>query len=308
MAYDDTRESAPKKRVNPYRLALLLLAVGFVILSAVLLVKMADYLSAQNEYAGLQAESQAQEENAAPAPIAEAPMDTEAFVPPPTQPSDREKQALDESQATPGLKPFSSGHVAWLSQKNSDAVAWLDVLDTAIQYPVVQTDNNEYYVTHTFQKKRNDSGAIFLDCWNGPDFSDFNAVIYGHNMKDGSMFHQLRQYEQQRFADSHLDIQVTLSDRKLHYKVFAAYTSEGEEHADFRGFDCQTEGERSAFIRAVRKRTVIRSRLAVDRHDRILTLVTCTSGTHSWFWVVHAVLVEEQTTVDEPPGGPVPGR
>ena len=296
MTYDDAGEPAPKRRVNPYRLALLLLAVGFIIVSAVLIVNMLGYLSAQNEYSELQEYSQAQEDSAALL-ITEAPMGTEAQIPPPTQPSAPREQATAESQVTPEPKAFSSGQVAWLMQKNKDTVAWLDVLGTKIQYPVVQTDNNEYYVTHTFQKQKNSSGAIFLDCWNAPNFDDFNVVIYGHNMKDGSMFHQLRQYEQQSFADSHLDIQVTLSDRKLHFKVFSAYVSEGEEIADFRGFDCQTENQRSAFIRAARKRSVIDSRLTVSRHDRLLSLVTCTSGTHTWYWVVHAVLVDEQTTV-----------
>jgi len=159
-----------------------------------------------------------------------------------------------------------------------------------MQYPVVQGADNDYYMTHTFAKKKRASGAIFVDCWNAPDFSDFNTVIYGHNMKDGSMFNGLRDYQHQKFLDEHPYIEVTLLNKRLRYRVFAGYTSEGKDGDDFRGQTCATEARRSAFIKAARKRSVISSSHTVSRHDRLLTLVTCTGGTHPWFWVVHAVL------------------
>lgn len=135
-------------------------------------------------------------------------------------------------------------------------------------------------MTRTFNSKKNASGAIFLDCWNAKDFTDFNTVIYGHNMKDGSMFAGLREYRNQSFADKHRTIEVTLLGKKLTYQVFAAYTAQSEEAADFRGQRCITEEQRSAFIKAARKRAEIDSDLTVRRSERLLTLVTCTSGTH----------------------------
>ena len=158
----------------------------------------------------------------------------------------------------------------------------------------MQGADNEYYMTHTFKKKKNASGAIFLDCWNTPDLTDFNTLVYGHNMKDGSMFSGLREYRHQGFFDEHPTIEITLLNKKLTYRVFAAYISKDVANADFRGQNCDTEEQRSAFIKTVRKRsTDIDSNFAVSRHDRLLTLVTCTGGEHPWFWVVHAVLVEE---------------
>ena len=131
-------------------------------------------------------------------------------------------------------------------------------------------------MTHTFKKKKNASGAIFLDRWNAPDFTDFNTVIYGHNMKDGSMFAGLREYRHQKFFDEHHYVKVTLLNKKLIYRVFAAYIAKDGTSVDFRGQGCATEAQRSSFIKAARKRsTDISSSYTVSRYDRLLTLVTC---------------------------------
>ena len=108
------------------------------------------------------------------------------------------------------------------------------------------------------------------------------------------MFAGLREYRHQAFFDKHQYIVITLLNKELRYRVFAAYTSQGEDSADFRGQECATDEQRAAFIKAARKRsTEIDSSATVSRHDRLLTPVTCTSGTHPWCFVVHAVLVEE---------------
>lgn len=258
--------------------ALCALAAAFVCVAALLAVRLHGYRAAREEYAQVQAMAEA---TATPMPETEVPQVRAAAAAPPA--------------ATP--KPFHSEKVASLRKENRDAIAWLDIIGTEMQYPVVQGSDNSYYMTHTFQKKKNASGAIFMDCWNAQDFTDFNTVIYGHNMSDGSMFSGLREYRHQKFADGHVTIEVTLLNKKLRYEVFAAYTVKNAATADFRGQGCATEGERSAFIKAARKRsTELDSDLTVSRHDRLLTLVTCAGGTQPWYWVVHAVLVAESFT------------
>ena len=250
----------------------------FVAAGTVLAVRYAHYRAAREEYAALQA-MQAD---------ATAPPETEA--PTPTAPPD--VTATPAPSAAPTAKPFYSAKVARLQKDNRDAVGWLNIVGTDMQYPIVQGTDNEYYMTHTFNKKKNASGAIFVDFWNAPDFSNFNTVIYGHNMQDGSMFAGLREYGKQKFFDEHSIIEITLLNRQLRYRVFAAYTVQRED-VDFRGQGCTTETQRSDFIKAARRRsTDIQSNCIVSRHDQLLTLVTCTGGTHPWFWVVHAVLVE----------------
>ena len=265
-------------------LAFYVLLTLFVAVTAVLVVRLADYREARQEYAAYQS----MDSDGAAAEVAE-----QAQAAPPEATAEAAVQAPPAAAPTP--KPFHSPRVDALRKENRDTVGWLDIIGTGMQYPVVQAADNEYYMARTFQKKRNVSGAIFMDCWNAPGFTDFNTVIYGHNMQDGSMFAGLREYRNQKYLDDHSTIEITLLNKKLRYQVFAAYISQGESDADFRGQGCVTEEQWAAFIRAARRRsTAVHSAVTVSRHDRLLTLVTCTSGTNPWFWVVHAVLAEEQ--------------
>jgi len=263
-------------------LAFYALLALFVAVSAVLVIRLSNYRAARDEYADYQAME------AVAVPSAEAAEPEQAVTP--------TEIVAPAFTASPTARPFESYRVSSLKKENRDTVGWLDIPDADIQYPVVQCADNEYYMTHTFKKKRNASGAIFLDCGNTSDFTDFNTVIYGHNMKDGSMFAGLREYRHQKFFDEHPYIEVTLLNKKLKYRVFAAYVAKDGTTIDFRGQDCATEAQRSAFIKAARKRsTDIASSYTVSRYDRLLTLVTCAGGDQPWFWVVHAVLVEEET-------------
>lgn len=86
-----------------------------------------------------------------------------------------------------------------LKKINPDIVAWIRIPDTSIDYPVVQGNDDSYYLTHTFKKTEHVAGAIFLDSDNNADFSDDKNIIYGHNMKDGSMFRGLRNFLGDKF-------------------------------------------------------------------------------------------------------------
>jgi len=251
-----------------------------VAVGTILIAREAEYRAARSEYTAIQA-------------ILDTTVTSTDTLPTPTV-FPNEEIAATAPIINPTPKPFYSARVAQLQKDNRDTVAWLNIPDTIIQYPIVQGTDNTYYMTHTFKKKRNASGAIFLDCWNSPAFTDFNTVIYGHNMKDGSMFNSLREYRHQGFFDEHPYVEITLLNTKLLYRVFAAYTSQGKESEDFRGQGLDTETQRSAFIKTVRRRsTSVSSFTTVSRHDRLLTLVTCTGSSQQWFWVVHAVLMEE---------------
>lgn len=81
-----------------------------------------------------------------------------------------------------------------LKEINEDIVAWVRCKELGIDYPVVQGKDNSYYLTHTFSGEEHISGCIFMDCINEPDFTDDNTILYGHNMKDGSMFGSIHQF------------------------------------------------------------------------------------------------------------------
>lgn len=104
---------------------------------------------------------------------------------------------------------------------NPDIVAWLRI-PGVLEYPVVRGEDNSYYLNHTVQKTYNIAGSIFLDYRNERDFSDSKNIIYGHNMKDGSMFHVLRNYQDIDFFQEHTNMEVYLPDgRSLNYQITA---------------------------------------------------------------------------------------
>ena len=103
-----------------------------------------------------------------------------------------EKMTGDEPEKETGKEIDFEG----LRKINEDLVAWIQIPGIGVDYPVVQGEDNEYYLYHTFQKENNKAGSIFLDYRNHDDFTDRRVILYGHNMKDGSMFSNLKQYQE----------------------------------------------------------------------------------------------------------------
>ena len=100
-----------------------------------------------------------------------------------------------------------------LRASGPDIIGWLTLLNTAINYPVTQTDNNEYYLKHLYDGTYNKAGCLFADYENKADFSDRNTIIYGHNMRDGSMLAVLNEYDEQRYFDEHPQMYLMTPER-----------------------------------------------------------------------------------------------
>lgn len=133
-----------------------------------------------------------------------------------TKPNVAEDDKEGEKQEETVTVDFAS-----LQAINPDIVAWLRI-PGVLEYPVVRGKDNSYYLNHTVQKTYNIAGSIFLDYRNERDFSDSKNIIYGHNMKDGSMFHVLRNYQDIDFFQEHTDMEVYLPDgRSLNYQITA---------------------------------------------------------------------------------------
>jgi sortase B len=149
----------------------------------------------------------------------------------------RNTLATPSPAAAPIMTPpkYINEQMHELKIQNSDTAGYLSIEGTVIQYPVVRGKDNSYYEKHTFSKKKNASGAIFMDSKNSMDLNDFNIVLYGHNMKDGSMFHELTQYRKISFTRDHRYIVLTGLYEKKTFYVFSAYTC--DQTTDVRGFD-----------------------------------------------------------------------
>lgn len=184
-----------------------------------------------------------------------------------------------------------------LSRKNPEIVGWIRMEgDTEINYPVVQHEDNDYYLHYAYDGTYNPAGAIFLDCVNLTALSsNRHAIIYGHNMESGSpMFANLLHYQEAGFLERNRYIEVYTADALYTYEVFASYrcgssTMKDPNHAWRMNFN-RDDATFLAWIDAVRGRSDIKSDVKITAKDRILTLSTCTNANDDRY-VVHAVLV-----------------
>lgn len=176
-----------------------------------------------------------------------------------------------------------------LAAQNEDLVGWIELIGTAIDYPVVKGADNAYYLTHNFLKQESIVGTIFMDQDNSPDFTDPNTVLYGHNMKDGSMFHALKAFRRQEVIDQDPMLYITLQDRTLTYEIVSVYVAEADY--DYRYHYREGEGYLDFLERITAKSCVALDRAPLVETDRILTLSTCIYDFKDARLVVHVRLV-----------------
>lgn len=181
---------------------------------------------------------------------------------------------------------------AKLKQKNSDTCGWLTVNNTNIDYPVVKGENNSYYVSKNFNKEDNIAGWIFADYRLKLDGTDKNTVIYGHNMKDGSMFGTLKKALNKDWYNKEENLKITYrtSSEILTYKVFSVYQIEKESYYTKPNFSSNEEYQ--TFLDTLKSRSVKNFGTSVTVNDKILTLSTCASNSN-YRVVLHAVLVNQ---------------
>ena len=170
---------------------------------------------------------------------------------------------------------------------NEDYVFWLTIPDTDIDLPVVQGNDNSYYLTKTIYRTKSNTGTLFLDCNNANDLSDQNTVIYGHTLYGGGMLSSLKGYKKQSFYESHPFIILTTSDHVYYYQVVSC--SFVSAYADYRS---RSYGSGIVdFIAQMRADSFIRTKARVDAGSHIITLSTCGTGDKQKRTAVIAVLL-----------------
>lgn len=186
----------------------------------------------------------------------------------------------------------------FLRGENEDIIGWIQVDGTKIDYPVLyDTTYNMYYLNHNFKGTTTAYGSIFVLGENAGDFTDFNTVVYGHNMLDGSMFAQLHQFRKKDFFDNHGQIIIYTPDRKLTYQVFAAYRRDNLNIIV--NHDFSTEELRQEYLDSVYAQNAVANfnpELTVTPSDRIVTLSTCI-GNPAYRYVVQGVLISDEPGV-----------
>lgn len=179
---------------------------------------------------------------------------------------------------------------------NADVYAWISIPGTKIDYPILQhPSDNSYYLNYNIDGSYGYPGCIYTENLNAKDFTDPNTVIYGHNMKNGSMFAGLHQYEDKVFFEKNDTVIIYTPDETFTYTIFAAYIYD-DRHLLY-SFDFANEEVYAAYLDEVKnKRDLnanIRKDIELTKEDRIITLVTCMSKQPEKRLLVQAVLNQE---------------
>lgn len=178
-----------------------------------------------------------------------------------------------------------------ISDINEDFVGWIDIEDTNVSYPVVQTVDNEFYLNHNFYKEQDFVGAIFMDYRMSTDVLDKNIIVYGHNMKDGSMFGNLKKYLDHDYYQDHKYITLDFLDASYEWEVVSIYSTLDTNWMENIFIDEEEFGE---YVETIIDNSVISTGVEVDEEDVILTLSTCTTEDREKRFIVHAKLINEE--------------
>lgn len=247
------------------------------------------YHQADDEYADLQAlmgHGEATEPAETPAPEATATRTGERVVivlaealpaatPAPT------------AEPSPTPEPLIQMDFAPLLEINGDAVGWIYSEGTAIDYPIVQGDDNVFYLDHLFSGKWGFAGTIFMDYDNMPDFSDYNTVVYGHHLKNGEMFASIDNYGDQEYYEEHPVMYLYTPAGDYEVELFSGYARDASPMPH----DFDTPEEYLAYIDEITALSDFTAEVTVGPDDRIISLVTCAYVTDNARYVLHGKLV-----------------
>lgn len=174
-----------------------------------------------------------------------------------------------------------------LKSENSDVVAYIKVNNTNIEYPIVKTSNNNFYLNHSFDKSKNSRGWIFADYKNKFDNTDKNIVIYGHNMRDESMFGSLKNILNEEWYNNAENKNITFLTEKENYiyKVFSIYKIESEDYYIKTNFKNDEDYEK--FLNTIKSRSIKNFDINLNINDKIITLSTCANN-NKYRIVLHA--------------------
>ena len=179
-----------------------------------------------------------------------------------------------------------------LRMQNSDTTGWINVPGTNIDYPFVQTNNNNYYLFHSFDKSWNDAGWIFLDYRNNINELDTNNIIYGHGRLDGTMFGSLKNTSSEEWLNNKDNQIVKISSISYNYlfEVFSIYRIKTTNDYLYNNFEKPEDYQN--FIEMIKNRSLHNFNTEVTTKDKIITLSTCYNNTEKF--VLHAKLIKQQ--------------
>ncbi|MCH5332913.1 MAG: class B sortase [Agathobacter sp.] len=268
------------------------MAIAFVIALAVLIRNR--YVADQ---AGLKYNELAGMVNSPQTSPGTSPWDTETEETQ-TQPTETQPEETETEMAEVPLEvDIPEKTLDWdvLRKENQDIYAWIYIPGTAVDYPVLQHPTDDtHYLNYNLNGSKGYPGCIYSEKINSKNFTDFNTILYGHNMLNGTMFASLHYFETQSFFDSYPYIFVYREDQVLVYEVFAAYKRD-DKHILY-AYDFETETGRQEYLDEVlSEEEIARHReTELTTNSHILTLSTCIRGEATKRYLVQAKLLNEK--------------
>jgi sortase B len=182
-----------------------------------------------------------------------------------------------------------------LKEMNKDVVGWIKINNTRINYPVVKGKDNEFYLKHNLKKNWNEAGWIFADYENKFDGTDKNIVIYGHSMKNKTMFGDLSDVLKHDWYSNPDNLNITLvyNNMKYTFKIFSAYKIEAEDY-----YINTHINDFADFVNKIKNRSQVNYNTSIKDAEQILTLSTCYDNNNLRL-AVHAVKVSEEKMDEE---------
>ncbi len=263
----------PKKKSNLiYNILLVVFAAGFLIGGYHLFDIYYHYHQADAEYSKLES--------------AYVTAVTEEGVPTAKK---EEMEALRVDYGFPALKVDFGNLLA----ENEDVVGWLYVDFCEVSFPVVQGPNNDYYLHRTVEGQNNRAGSIFMDYENAPDFSDMNTFIYGHNMKNGSMFgplKALREEGAEELRQAYPYFYIFLPNNTVRkYQIFSYYVT-GDDSDSYVLFDSDSEYDQ--YIDRITGRSTEKIDMDFTERPEIVSLSTCANDAGTTRFIIHGAWTE----------------
>lgn len=178
-----------------------------------------------------------------------------------------------------------------LQKINPDVTGWIRIEKLGISYPIVQGNDNEYYLTHTFCRKENKCGSIFVEVENQKDFSDFNTFVYGHNMKDKSMFARLNEFQEEETFVENPEFYIYTPEGVQRYDIYSCHIAElGTESFCYQFGD---EADYAKWQDNMKKQSLYETDIVPKAGQKTVTLMTCTPAGNNYRFLVHGVLAED---------------
>lgn len=198
------------------------------------------------------------------------------------------QEYIEEVQKSPENIDYK-GLYNKLKESNADYRGWITVENTDIDYPIVQGTDNDFYLKHDFNKKESISGCVFMDYLNEVDKDD-NIILYGHNMRNGSMFSKLQNFKENEFFYQNNKVIIKDEAGEHTYEVFSVYVLKPGDKLG--KINYSSADEFNEYIKFIKNKSFYTSDIKVEKGDKILTLVTCTYEIDDARTIVHAKLIK----------------